>query len=226
MHTRKGRGLPNLAALREAPMGSSRPPRWRAWLVRMVERFGFVLVCVLTLITLAVFFIGPDLIRQNAEGILGRTDEQEHGLFADGQSGSAGQPGLAGADVSLAITTNPVGAAIYIDGDYAGVSPLRGLVVEQGRRLITVHKPDYAQFDTFLTFNEPSTALSFSLRDGVVVRAASREDTPPAPRKVPPSPPKPAKKKAAPAETAPVPQKQTPPPAVAERWTCASCAKS
>ena len=100
MHTRKGRGLPNLAALREAPMGSSRPPRWRAWLVRMVERFGFVLVCVLTLITLAVFFIGPDLIRQNAEGILGRTGEQEHGLFADGQSGSAGQPGLAGADVS------------------------------------------------------------------------------------------------------------------------------
>ena len=217
MQKRKGRGLPTLAESREPPQGSSRSPGWRARLLLMAERFGFLLACVLTLIALVAFIIGTELLKGKADQASGRTIAQEQSLLAEGQSGSAGQPELAvAADVSLSISTNPVGAAIYVDGDYAGVSPLRGLVVAQGRRLISVNKPDYAQYDTFLTFNEPFASLKFSLLNGDVVLAATRESTPPEARSAPPSTPRPEAKQSAPATASPVAQKQTPAPSVAD----------
>ncbi len=208
MHKRTGRGLPNLAEPREPSMGSPRRPGWRARIIMMVERFGLLAACALTLIALGAFFISTVFLK-------GETDPAmayEQGVFVEGQGGAAGQAALP-ADVSLAITTNPVGAAIYIDGDYAGVSPVRGLVVPQGRRLISIHKPDYAQFDTFLTFKDPAVSLNFSLKNGGV-ELVSRERTPPATRSAPPSRPAPRARPTAPPAASPAAQKQ-PPPSVA-----------
>ena len=47
----------------------------------------------------------------------------------------------------------------------------------EGRYLISVQKPDYAQLDTVVTFDEASASLFFTLREVEVPRLA--EDTPP-----------------------------------------------
>ena len=171
MQTRKGRGLPDPVESREPPLGSSRKPGWRTRFILMIERFGFLMIGVLTIIALAVFFIATEGIKGKPDWALGRAEAHEQGLLGEGGAMPTG-------DVTLSISTSPVGAAIYVDGDYAGVSPLRGLVVEQGRRLISVHKPDYAQLDTFLTFNEAAVSLKFSLQNGDVILVHASEPWP------------------------------------------------
>ena len=47
----------------------------------------------------------------------------------------------------------------------------------EGRYLISVQKPDYAQLDSFVTFDEASAALHFTLREAEVPLLA--EETPP-----------------------------------------------
>ncbi len=213
MQKRKGRGLPGLEESREPPLGLPPSPGWRARLILMAKHFGFLIACALTIITLAVFFFGTELIKRKADQASGGVVAQDQGLLAEGRGGSAGHPAPAVvADVSLSIMTNPVGAAIYIDGHYAGVSPIRGLAVAQGRRLISVHKPDYARLDTFLTLNETFALVKFSLVNGDVILASASESTPPEARTAPPSTPAPEEKQTAPPEASPATQKQTPAP--------------
>lgn len=129
----------------------------------MAERFGFWIVSGLAVAVLAVLYFNADRIPQAFEA---SSPAAEQAGLVEAQRVPAEAPDLTvGAGVSLSITTDPVGAAIFADGDYVGTSPLRDVTLPEGRHLISVQKPDYAQLDTFVTLHEAGVLLELALRE-------------------------------------------------------------
>ncbi len=117
------------------------------------ERFGFLMASVLTIGILIVLFI-------NAEMLLGKpdSDSSQGTVTARQQSASASE--LA----PLSVTTQPSDAAVFVDGQFVGVSPLRELVLSTGMHRLSVQKQDYVAIDTVVTLASDPAVLRLTLR--------------------------------------------------------------
>jgi len=165
------------------------PPAFegRMWFMLIIERFGFWIACALTITVIAFLYINADQFPRKDKALSSVAAEEqgapmeEQGRLAEALNAYAEEPDTTiVAGVPLSITTDPFNAAIFVDGNYVGVSPLRYVVLAEGRHLISVLKPDYAQLDTVVTLNEASVSLQLTLReaDDVILPEAS-EDIPP-----------------------------------------------
>ena len=159
-----------------------RDPQWtpppppalegRVWFMLIIERFGFWIACALTITVIAFLYVNADRV-PGQDRAPSPTAAEEQGVPTEEQSRLTEalnaydeEPDMAaGGGVPLSITTDPAGAAIFVDGDYVGVSPLRDVAMTEGRHLISVLKPDYAQLDTVVTLNEASVSLQLTLRE-------------------------------------------------------------
>jgi len=185
-------------------LSSLSPPSRREWFAMLVERFGFLLVCLLTIGVLAVLFIKSDVLLREPD-------------TAPSQLIAPEQPALASPSATLSITTEPASAAIFIEGEFVSLSPLQAYVLAAGTHRISVQKQDYASLDTVLTLTDDPAVLHLSLRaveQAVVVdesqdepppelaAAETSQDTPP-PTLEPPMPPQsaPAEQQIIPEET-------------------------
>ncbi len=129
----------------------------------MGERYGFWMVCVLLVCIVGYVYLNADgLAPEPNDTIRAVSDEQDVAPGAFSVS-SAGADSMA-APVSLSVATNPVGASIYIDSAFVGISPLRGIATTMGAHHIVVHKPDFSDLDTLVTFKDSATLLKVTLR--------------------------------------------------------------
>ena len=191
------------------------PPEFetRAWLIMTLERFGFWIACAVTVAVIAFLYINADFITQ--------TDRVPRPVEAENQSAPvqpnpaeavsvpAEVPDTTAAGVPTSITTDPAGAAIFIDGTYVGTSPLRALALTDGRHLLSLLKPNYAQLDTVVMISPASASLQLTLREaGDVVLAEATEDLSP---ETPGEPDEtdPAASSSSPTEVAQIPEDQT-----------------
>ncbi len=149
------------------PSSLSTPSR-REWFAMLVERFGFLSVCLLTIGALAVLFIKSDVL-------LREPDTAPSQLFAPEQ------PVLASPSATLSITTEPASAAIFIEGEFVSLSPLQAYALAAGTHRISVQKQDYVSLDTVLTLADDPAVLHISLRamEQATVVDESQDELPP-----------------------------------------------
>jgi hypothetical protein len=83
----------------------------------------------------------------------------------------------------LSIGSTPTGATVYLDGDSAGTTPLRGALVEPGSVRVRVQKPGFANFDTTLETASGSRTDFFGMR-----LTRIRNEDPPSPAAAPDEP--------------------------------------
>lgn len=127
------------------------PPSGRERFVIFFERFGFLFACLLTIGILAMLFI-------RSEVLLREPDTTPSQVLAPAQ------PASEQVSAPLSITTQPASAAIFIDGEFVGVSPLQEHVLATGAHRISVQKQNYASHDTVLTLAGGPAVLYLFLR--------------------------------------------------------------
>ena len=161
------------------------PPRlgMREWLALLFDHYGFWLACVLAFAVIVCLYINADqFFKADLPADLSGFETQ--GIPAEEPPGRAADADtVAVVQVPLSITTEPLGASIYVDGDYVGISPVRGIAIAEGRRRISVQVRDYAPFDTVMTLEGDAASLKLVLRDVhlVALPTESREAPPETP---------------------------------------------
>ena len=145
-------------------------PRGREWLVVIFERFGFLMAIVLTIGILIVLFINSEMLLSKPD-----TDSRQGTGTARQQSASASE------SAPLSITTQPSNAAVFVDGEFVGVSPLRELALSTGVHRLSIQKQDYAAIDTVVTLASDPAMLRLTLRatDQAVLVDESHDQPPP-----------------------------------------------
>ncbi len=194
----------------------------------MLRRFGFWIVSAVAVIVLVLLYLNADRIPQQFE-TPSPVAAQQRGAPEDAPRQTAQAPSTpaevpdttAASGVPLSITTEPVGASIFVDGSYVGASPLQNVVLAEGRRLISVMKRDYAQLDTFVTLDGAAAPLQLVLREADDVILAAADETPlpetlaasdeEIPDETPLPPAIPDEQPESPPDAAPTDQEQTPP---------------
>ncbi len=145
-------------------------PRGREWLVVIFERFGFLMAIVLTIGILIVLFINSEMLLSKPD-----TDSRQGTGTARQQSASASE------SAPLSITTQPSNAAVFVDGEFVGVSPLRELALSTGVHRLSIQKQDYAAIDTVVTLAGDPAMLRLTLRatDQAALVDESHDQPPP-----------------------------------------------
>lgn len=110
------------------------------------ERFGFLFACLLTASVLAVVFIKADVL-------LREPDTATRQLA----------PAASSPQALLSITTQPASAAIFINGEFAGLSPLTDHALDAGKHRISAQVQDHASLDTVLTLTDEPVRLHLAL---------------------------------------------------------------
>ena len=191
------------------------PPRPRGYdrFALLFERFGFGIACVLSIVVIGFLYLAADQLLY-PDPAPGPSDAGVPGVAAEDQSEVAeGADTVAVEKVPFSITTDPLGASIYVDGDYVGISPLREVAIAEGRRRISVQIRDYAPFDTVMMLQKGSAALQ------LVLRGAHLVALPPVSNEAPPETPVVLAEadRLDPPHTDPIPEAEsTSPPASAE----------
>ncbi len=206
------------------------PPEFgaRVWFIVILERFGFWIACGLTLVAIAYLYINADRVssKEPAPGPIVAGEQQapapDPGRSPDALTMAAGEPDAPAAGVPVSVTTDPAGAAIFVNGAYMGASPLQDVALAEGRYLISVLKPDYAQLDTVVTLSDASALIQLTLQkagEGLVADAAEMipPETPATPdeaaREEPPATPASASPEpVSPSDAAQATRESTPPP--------------
>lgn len=129
----------------------SPPISGRDRVMMLYERFGFLAACLLTLGVLVVLFIKSDVL-------LREPDTTPSPVVAEEPPASTNAPG------ALSVTTEPASAAVFIDGEFVGVSPLQDHALATGAHRISVQKQDYASRDTVVTLAGDPAVLQLALR--------------------------------------------------------------
>lgn len=152
------------------------PPSWqpppvpelsrRESFMLFLERFGFLGVSLLTIGALSVLFIKSDVL-------LREPNAAPTPVVASDQPASTSAS--TGASASLSITTEPPDAAIFVEGEFAGLSPLSAYALASGSHRISVQKQDYISLDTVLTIANDPAVLHIALR-AVAQTAADDEN--------------------------------------------------
>jgi hypothetical protein len=71
----------------------------------------------------------------------------------------AGYALFGGGASSLALQSNPSGAAVILNGDSVGTTPVAGLEVEPGRHALSIRKAGYVPLDTVVTVGEGQSLM-------------------------------------------------------------------
>ncbi len=144
-----------------------------------------MIASIATLAILAVLFINSDLLLREPDKVSSEPVAEEQPPPAEAQSppAQALAPPAEEADstavtVSLSIVTDPVEAAVFVDDDFVGVSPLADLSLAQGTHAIRILKTEYAPLDTVVTLDEASVSLRFMLQEAEPVEVAGADDPP------------------------------------------------
>ena len=186
------------------------PPRlgMRERLALLFDHYGFWSACMLAFAVIVFLYVNADRFF-NADPPAGLTSTDVQETAAEDLSGAAAvADSVAVVTVPLSITTEPLGASIYVDGDYVGISPVRGVAIAVGHRRISVQVRDYAPFDTLMTLEGGSASLKLVLRDAhLVALPAENRDALPETPVVLAEADQPVSR-----ESQPLPEEQPPPP--------------
>lgn len=77
---------------------------------------------------------------------------------------------------SANISSDPEGASVYIDGNFAGKTPFMGENIQAGRRRITISKSKYDTFEDEIVVNEDKTTVFTSTLNYISVKYQSSID--------------------------------------------------
>ncbi len=142
------------------------PPLWvpppmppmsaRERLRTLLERFGFLMAMAVTLLVLTLLFLNADwLLREPA--------------YVSSEAPAAAEaapavPPPTPATATLSVETQPAAAAVFVNGDSVGLSPLRSYALPGGTYRLSVRKPAYAALDTTVTLGAGPVTLRLALQ--------------------------------------------------------------
>ena len=151
-----------------------------------IERFGFPVASITTLLILAVLFINTDLLLREPDKPANRSVVAEQPTPPEAQTTPAqtATPPAEPSDsttataIPLSLTTSPAGAAVYIDDTLVGESPLAAVALAEGARRIRIQMAGYVQLDTVVTLTETSASFQFALQEEESLIAEASEESP------------------------------------------------
>ena len=154
------------------------PPRLgvRERVALLFDHFGFWMACVLSFAVIVFLYVTADQFL-NADEAAGPSNSEVQQTAAEEALGRVeASDTVAVVNVPLSITTDPLGASIYVDGEYVGISPVRGVSVAGGRRRISVQVRDYTPFDTVMTLEGSAASLQLILRGAHLVALSTETE--------------------------------------------------